>query len=260
MGNISNNNIGGSITGVDYYSVIGVINTNNDVTYPTQSITGFNLPTVSPTQSGWVMVTQGTTTLGWTNSISGSVSQNLTQVLAVGATANSWINLGQSYGVRETGATGSSVLFDSSRLFLSTGDGSNSSGINLYKNGLLQLESSNGVDGCILTISDGTHSYGTGTVYFDGTSGRGIQYYSDYSTNYTNRSLVDKEYVDTKVSGATGSTSLANVLSVGATASTSINMNSNNITGISSLGNESETTIEMINIINMSLLTLMYNT
>ena len=33
MGNISNNNIGGSITGVDYYSVIGVINTNNDVKY-----------------------------------------------------------------------------------------------------------------------------------------------------------------------------------------------------------------------------------
>ena len=260
MGNISNNNIGGSITGVDYYSVIGVINTNNDVTNPTQSITGFNLPTVSPTQSGWVMVTQGTTTLGWTNSISGSVSQNLTQVLAVGATANSWINLGQSYGVRETGATGSSVLFDSSILILSSTAGTGFSTINLWKNGLLQLESSNGVDGCILTMSDGTHSYGTGTVYFDGTSGRGIQYYSDYSTNYTNRSLVDKAYVDTKVSGATGSTSLANVLSVGATASTSINMNSNNITGISSLGNESETTIEMINIINMSLLTLMYNT
>ena len=88
----------------------------------------------------------------------------------------------------------------------------------------------------------------------------GMMYNFDHSANFTNRSLVDKAYVDSKVAGATGSQSLSSVLLVGATASTSINMNSNNITGISSLGNSGGTTIEMINIINMSLLALMYNT
>lgn len=88
----------------------------------------------------------------------------------------------------------------------------------------------------------------------------GMMYNFDHSANFTSRSLVDKAYVDSKVAGATGSQSLSSVLLVGATASTSINMNSNNITNISSLGNSGGTTIEMINIINMSLLALMYNT
>ena len=140
-----------------------------------------------------------------------NATPNLTQVLAVGATANSWINLGQSYGVRETGATGSSVLFNSSRMVLSTGGGGFNSSINLWKNGLLQLSSSNGVDGCIFIMKDDAHSYGTGTVYLDGLAGRGIQYYADYSTGYTNRSLVDKEYVD----NATITPSLSDVMTVG---------------------------------------------
>lgn len=40
----------------------------------------------------------------------------------------------------------------------------------------------------------------------------GIEYYSDYSANYTNRSLVDKEYVDTTItSGVTASNGLTKV-------------------------------------------------
>lgn len=132
----------------------------------------------------------------------GGATPSLSQVLAVGATANSWINLGQGYGVREIGATGSSVLLNSSALVLSTTDGLNTPGINLYKNGLLQLSSSNGVDGCLFLMKDDTHAYGTGTVYLDGLAGRGIQYYADYSTGYVNRSLVDKEYVDNAVAGS----------------------------------------------------------
>ena len=157
MGNISNNNIGRSIIGVDNTNVSGVINTNNDVLYPGQSIIGFNLPTISPTQSGWVMVTDGTTTLGWTNSISG-------------------------YG----GATGPA-----------------------------------GATGA------------TGPAGATGATGP---------------------------DGSTASMSLSNTLLVGSTASTSIDMNGNDITEINQVGYTDGTTIKMINIINMSLLTLMYNT
>ena len=89
---------------------------------------------------------------------------------------------------------------------------------------------------------------------------KGIEYDVDYSTNFVNRSLVDKEYVDVQVSGATGSQSLANVLLVGATASTSIDMNGNNISEINTIGYTDGTTIDLINTINMSLLALMYNT
>jgi hypothetical protein len=89
---------------------------------------------------------------------------------------------------------------------------------------------------------------------------QGVEYVSDYSANFVNRSLVDKEYVDAQVSGATGSQSLANVLLVGATASTSIDMNGNNISEINTIGYTDGTTIDLINTINASLLTLMYNT
>ncbi len=69
---ITNNRIGGSITGATGVSVNNVINTNNSITGPTVTIDGFNLPTVQPgTASGYVMITNGTNTLGWTNSISG---------------------------------------------------------------------------------------------------------------------------------------------------------------------------------------------
>ena len=92
------------------------------------------------------------------------------------------------------------------------------------------------------------------------TSFQGMVYNYDHSANFTNRSLVDKAYVDSKVAGATGSQSLANVLSFGNTASTSINMASYSVTNISSLGSTTGDTIEMVNILNMSLMALMYNT
>jgi len=42
-----------------------------------------------------------------------------------------------------------------------------------------------------------------GAKYIDGSlNSAGIEYGEDYSTNYTNRSLVDKEYVDSKVGGS----------------------------------------------------------
>ena len=98
MGNISNNNIGGSITGATAFGVSGVINTNNDVTNPTQSITGFNLPTIQPgTASGYLLITNGTDTLSWTQSGAGGGS---------GTSGSSGIS-GTSGSSGITGATGS---------------------------------------------------------------------------------------------------------------------------------------------------------
>lgn len=128
-----------------------------------------------------------------------SSTPNLTEVLAVGATANAWINLGQTYGIRETGATGSAFRFLSTRSFWNTGAGLNSSAISLYKSGEVVIESSNGIDGVTFTLHD------SGTIYSGGVSQDGIQYAADYSAGYTTRSLVDKEYVDNAISGITGS-------------------------------------------------------
>jgi hypothetical protein len=62
------------------------------------------------------------------------------------------------------------------------------------------------------------------------------------------------------LTGSTGNQSLASVLLFGATASTSIDMNGNNISEINTIGYTDGTTIDLINTINMSLLALMYNT
>jgi hypothetical protein len=40
----------------------------------------------------------------------------------------------------------------------------------------------------------------------DGINSKGLEYFADYSSNYTNRSLVDKEYVDNQVGGVPAAT------------------------------------------------------
>jgi hypothetical protein len=54
-----------------------------------------------------------------------------------------------------------------------------------------------------LRINGGGNSeFDMGAISFTATTpGAGIEYFSDYSANYTNRSLVDKEYVDTRYIG-----------------------------------------------------------
>ena len=107
MGNISNNNIGGSITGATAFGVSGVINTNNDVTNPTQSITGFNLPTIQPgTASGYLLITNGTDTLSWTQSGAGGGSGTSGSSGISGTSGSSGIS-GTSGSSGITGATGS---------------------------------------------------------------------------------------------------------------------------------------------------------
>lgn len=59
-------------------------------------------------------------------------------------------------------------------------------------------------------------------------------------------------------SGATAS--LAQVMAIGATASTDLNMATYSITNIASIGSNTGDSVEMINVLNMTLLNLMYNT
>jgi hypothetical protein len=75
----------------------------------------------------------------------------------------------------------------------------------------------------ILTASDGTDTSYIIQRHYETTvigpaTFRGIEYFTDYSANYSNRSLVDKEYVDNAISG--GSLTLSQVLTNGNTSGT----------------------------------------
>ena len=106
----------------------------------------------------------------------------------------------------------------------------------------------------------------------DNPSFEGIKYDTDWSANFVARSLVDKAYVDAAVSGGPGATpsSLGDVLLVGNVATANIDLSGYDIQNVQTIDatNVEVTTIyadpttgiETINMLNASLLTLMYNT
>ena len=108
------------------------------------------------------------------------------------------------------------------------------------------------------------HSYNQILIESSNLYFQGIQYDQDWAANYTNRSLVDKEYVDLAVAGGGGGggtpSSLSQVLTQGNTASTDIDMNQYQIQNVSVIDADGNVGIHTINMINASLLTLMYNT
>ena len=62
------------------------------------------------------------------------------------------------------------------------------------------------------TLGSGTNTLVLGTssnTFTDGVNTKGIEYAADYSVNFTDRSLVDKAYADTKVSGVTAGAGLS---------------------------------------------------
>jgi len=69
--------------------------------------------------------------------------------------------------------------------------------INLSTNDLITL------DGITHEITSTTHTISASHPTFEG-----IRYDQDYSANFTNHSLVDKQYVDTKIAGITASTGI----------------------------------------------------
>lgn len=59
----------------------------------------------------------------------------------------------------------------------------------------------------------------TGSIYTSAISGKGIEYFADYSATYSSRSLVDKAYADTKASATAYTLAGVSVLSTDATKS-----------------------------------------
>ena len=106
----------------------------------------------------------------------------------------------------------------------------------------------------------------------DNPSFEGIKYDTDWSANFVARSLVDKAYVDAAVSGGPGATpsSLGDVLLVGNVATANIDLSGYDVQNVQTIDAtnvevtniyaDPTTSIYTINMLNASLLTLMYNT
>ena len=110
----------------------------------------------------------------------------LEQTLIAGnITGTNWIDTDE-YGIRNyVSATDYSYIkLDTARIRLDSYDGGNQSIVEVRR------------DGEIHTYSHGYLVNGLGSF-------SGITYNTDYSSNYTNRSLVDKEYVDNQITGVT---------------------------------------------------------
>ena len=151
----------------------------------------------NPLGSGKVLSDiDGTGKLGW---IDFTPNPTLSDVLGFGNTTGAnWISINNGYGLTNTDTfSGESVLrkidfqnLGNLRIQNYNNTTTISSLIDLYKNGniVVQADAAFSVNSPSFTVS------GSGTFY-------GIRYGSDYSANYVNRSLVDKEYVDNAVSG-----------------------------------------------------------
>lgn len=133
---------------------------------------------------------------------------SLSDVLSVSELAgNHNIYFPNGWGVRSSGGITSStgLGFDNDAIFLHAGTGSvddysSRATIAATKNGSAVIQVENDVE---FNMNLGGLGAGLFTIY--GYVGfNGAEYGADYSTNYTNRSLVDKEYVDNAVSGAGG--------------------------------------------------------
>ena len=128
-------------------------------------------------------------------------TQNLTETLTLGATTGPiWIDVTDGYGLRSNnGANEREVSFDIKGPFMSATDGTANALIQASIEGKISLISTSDVT---LSLQN---SITNGVLLIRGYVGfNGAEYFADYSADYTNRSLVDKQYVDSLVTGATG--------------------------------------------------------
>ena len=125
---------------------------------------------------------------------------------ASGATGENWIEVEPSYGLRRYLEFNNfkQVQFNTSEILLENILSGNTARIQLIDNGRTIIQSDEiQFDSPDITVAT--------------SGGGGIKYISDYAEDYTNRSLVDKEYVDSQITGATKDLSLATVLLSGNT-------------------------------------------
>jgi hypothetical protein len=170
------NTIEGDLDNIIILGGVGVTATQENTTY----VDNLNINTLG---TGTSVNTLGIDTNG--NVVVGSggggtgTTPTLEQVLTAGnTTGTNWIDTDE-YGIRNyVSATDYSYIkLDTARIRLDSYDGGNQSIFEVRR------------DGEIHTYSSGYLVNGLGSF-------SGITYDSDYSSNYTNRSLVDKEYVD----------------------------------------------------------------
>jgi hypothetical protein len=149
-----------------------------------------------------------TTYYGDGSNLAGVASpQTLEETLVLGnETGNNNILIPNSYGIfNSTGVDASAGLtFDSDGTYLVASTGvTNDVGaramLGVTKIGDATIQVENNVE-----FNMNRNGLGAGTFSVFGYTGfNGIEYGADYSTNFTNRSLVDKEYVDNAISGFT---------------------------------------------------------
>ena len=145
------------------------------------------------------------------------VPPSLSEVLNVGnTTGTNWVDISESgtgYGLYSGtyGTDFNQINFRNDRLLLYSWNGvDGKSQVTLWRDGNVDIQggdalSLDGTNGIVLNSSYGNiqlSSLSAITVNSTSPTFSGIEYTTDYSTNYTNRSLVDKEYVDGKVVGA----------------------------------------------------------
>jgi hypothetical protein len=159
------------------------------------------------------------TVTGFTTGVTSN--QTLEETLAFGDHTGTYnIFIPNSYGIfNDNGVEGRAGLtFDGDGTYLVAGTGATYDvGSKAVIGALNTGDFSTQVEGNVEFNMD-YNGLGAGhfTVYgYNGFSG--AQYSNDYSANYTNRSLVDKEYVDSSISGFTTGSTLAQTLVIGNT-------------------------------------------
>lgn len=210
---LANGNVGiGTETPVAKLDVSGNTRITGTLTATTISATTYqNLPldiyTTGGTYNSGTGIATFTNNSGGTFTVSGFTTggayQTLEEVLVNGnSTGDNWIEIGISggtNGIRNYGIindTKNSIEFSELQLRLSslsgtTGFPDSEAYIDIFNSGNIAISTSKD-----LSINSDTFSIMGQTPSFSG-----VQYSSDYSTNFTNRSLVDKEYVDNLVVG-----------------------------------------------------------
>ena len=94
----------------------------------------------------------------------------------------------------DTGSLTGNIYFDDTNMNINMSNGTSQAGVNIEPS-LVNLFVSSDVS---LQLSN------TNAVFYDNrTTTKGIEYNADYSTGFTNRTLVDKQYVDTAITNIT---------------------------------------------------------
>jgi len=141
------------------------------------------------------------TTISATTYLNLPTAETLQQTLVAGnTTGNNWIESSNLYGMRSVnGLDDRRFTFNPDAINISATDDIGNGEIEINNSGVITLYSSSGF---YHTLEDGGGS-NADFVIRGYTGFKGAEYFADYSADYTNRSLVDKGYVDSNISAIT---------------------------------------------------------